>query len=149
MNSLGFVEVSGVVAAVDALDIMCKSADVTLVSWERKLGGRLVTLIVTGSVSAVTAAVENACRQCIKKPCAQAVIANPHPETFRLAELSAKRLEKKQQAEMPESVPQPEQPQQQEALAAEADIEKPKAAPKKTTTKSSGNTPRKNTKKQN
>ncbi len=98
MKSLGFVEVSGVVAAVDALDIMCKSADVSLVSWERKLGGRLVTLIVTGSVSAVTAAVENACAQCIKKPCASAVIANPHPETVRLAELSAKRLEKQAQA---------------------------------------------------
>ena len=98
MKSLGFVEVSGVVAAVDALDIMCKSADVSLVSWERKLGGRLVTLIVTGSVSAVTAAVESACAQCIKKPCASAVIANPHPETVRLAELSAKRLEKQAQA---------------------------------------------------
>ena len=98
MNSLGFVEVSGVVAAVDALDIMCKSADVTLVTWERKLGGRLVTLVVTGSVSAVTAAVENACAQCIKKPCASAVIANPHAETVKLVELYAKRLEKKAQA---------------------------------------------------
>ena len=95
MKSLGFVEVSGTVAAVDALDIMCKSADVQLVSWERKLGGRLVTLIVTGNVSAVTAAVQAANEQCIKKPCAIAVIANPHPETVRLAELSAKRLEKK------------------------------------------------------
>ena len=95
MNSLGFVEVSGVTAAIDALDIMCKSAEVSLVSWERKLGGRLVTLIVTGTVSAVSAAVENAAKQCIKKPCATAVIANPHPETARLAELSAKRLEKK------------------------------------------------------
>ena len=99
MNSLGFVEVSGVVAAVDALDIMCKSADVTLVTWERKLGGRLVTLVVTGSVSAVTAAVENACAHCIKKPCASAVIANPHAETVKLVELSAKRLEKKAKAQ--------------------------------------------------
>ena len=131
MNSLGFVEVSGVVAAVDALDIMCKSADVTLVSWERKLGGRLVTLIVTGSVSAVTAAVENACRQCIKKPCAQAVIANTHPETVRLVQLSAKRLEKKQAAEAP-------------APAAEAVQE---SASAKTTTKASGSAPRKTTKK--
>ena len=98
MKSLGFVEVSGVVAAVDALDIMCKSAEVSLVSWERKLGGRLVTLIVTGNVSAVTAAVESAKAQCIKKPCAAAVIANPHPETVKLAELSAKRLEKKEEA---------------------------------------------------
>ena len=94
MNSLGFIEVSGVVAAIDALDIMCKSADVSLVSWERKLGGRLVTLIVTGNVSAVTAAVEAAKAGCIKKPVASAVIASPHPETVRLAELSAKRLEK-------------------------------------------------------
>ena len=92
MNSLGFVEVSGVVAAVDALDIMCKSADVQLVSWERKLGGRLVTLIVTGNVSAVTAAVDAAKSACIKKPAATAIIASPHPETVRLVELSAARL---------------------------------------------------------
>ena len=60
MKSIGLIEVSGVVAAVDCLDIMCKSADVELVTWERKLGGRLVTVIVTGQVSAVKAAVEAA-----------------------------------------------------------------------------------------
>ena len=119
MKSLGFVEVSGVVAAVDALDIMCKSADVSLVSWERKLGGRLVTLIITGNVSAVTAAVENAVAQCIKKPVAHAVIANPHEETVRLAELSAKRIEKKAEAE-------------KQAAKAEP---KPKTTTKKTNTK--------------
>ena len=59
-RSLGFIEISGVTAAIDALDIMCKTADVELVSWERKLGGRLVTLIVRGNVSAVTEAVEAA-----------------------------------------------------------------------------------------
>ncbi|MBQ7292514.1 MAG: BMC domain-containing protein [Clostridia bacterium] len=135
MNSLGFVEVSGVVAAVDALDIMCKSADVSLVSWERKLGGRLVTLIVTGSVSAVNAAVENACARCIKKPVAHAVIANPHPETYRLAMLSAQRLEKKNaEKEAPET------------QAAEPAKEKVKAPAKKTTTKT-GTTPKKTTKK--
>ena len=98
MNSLGFVEVSGVTAAIDALDIMCKSADVSLVSWERKLGGRLVTLIVTGTVSAVQAAVENAQAHCIKRPVAVAVIPNPHAETVKLVQLSAKRLEKKAEA---------------------------------------------------
>ena len=95
MKSLGFVEVSGVVAAVDALDIMCKSAQVELVTWERKLGGRLVTVIITGSISAVTAAIENAANMAIKKPAAYAVIANPHEETVRLVELSASRLKKK------------------------------------------------------
>ena len=89
MKSLGFVEVSGTVAAVDALDIMCKSADVELVSWERKLGGRLVTLIVTGNVSAVTAAVEAANEQCIKKPCAVAVIANTEESTEKMLKLNA------------------------------------------------------------
>jgi microcompartment protein CcmL/EutN len=117
MKSLGFVEVSGVVAAVDALDIMCKSADVSLVSWERKLGGRLVTLIITGSVSAVQAAVDNAIAGCIKKPCSTAVIANPHPETVRLAELSAERLKKQEAAK--------------EAAKAQAEEKKPEKAPAK------------------
>ena len=49
-KSYGFIEITGVVAAIDALDIMCKTADVELASWERKLGGRLVTIIVEGDV---------------------------------------------------------------------------------------------------
>ena len=95
MQALGFVEISGVTAAVDALDIMCKAAEVEFVTWERKLGGRLVTIIVTGSISAVTAAVENAAAMAITKPVATAIIANPHEETRRLVELSASRLQKK------------------------------------------------------
>ena len=59
-KSYGFIEITGVVAAMDALDIMCKTADVQLASWERKLGGRLVTIIVEGDVAAVTEAVETA-----------------------------------------------------------------------------------------
>ena len=94
-KSLGFIEISGVTAAIDALDIMCKTADVELVTWERKLGGRLVTLIVKGSVSAVTEAVEAAAAHAIKKPVAKAVIANPHPETERLVALSASRVANK------------------------------------------------------
>ena len=35
MKSLGLVEVSGVTAAIDCLDIMCKSAEVEFVTWER------------------------------------------------------------------------------------------------------------------
>ncbi len=100
-KSLGFIEISGVTAAIDALDIMCKAADVELVTWERKLGGRLVTLIVRGSVSAVTAAVETAAAGAIKKPVAKAVIANPHSETERLVALSASRLAKKNVSNIP------------------------------------------------
>ena len=98
MKALGFIEITGVVAALDALDIMCKAADVKLVTWERKLGGRLVTVIVEGDVSAVTAAVDSAVKLAIKKPAAHLVIANPHAETQRIIGLSAARLEKKREA---------------------------------------------------
>ncbi|MBQ8164908.1 MAG: BMC domain-containing protein [Clostridia bacterium] len=94
MKSLGFIEVSSVTGAVDALDIMCKTADVEFVTWERKLGGRLVTVIVTGNVSAVTQAVEAALERGKVKPCSHAVIANPHEETKRIVEISASRLKK-------------------------------------------------------
>ena len=95
MKSLGLIEVSGVTGAIDCLDIMCKSADVEFVTWERKLGGRLVTVVVQGDVSAVTAAVENAVANGLVKPCAHAVIASPHDETWRLLQISAARMKKK------------------------------------------------------
>ena len=96
MKSLGFIEVSGVVAALDALDIMTKSANVKLVTWERKLGGRLVTIIVEGEIAAVESAVSNAREKCIKKPAAFLVLARPHEETRRIVDLSAERLKKKE-----------------------------------------------------
>ena len=95
MKSLGLVEVSGVTAGIDCLDIMCKSASVEFVTWERKLGGRLVTIVVQGDVSAVTAAIENAMASAIVKPAAHAVIASPHEETMRMINLSAARIQKK------------------------------------------------------
>ncbi len=115
MKALGFVEVSGVVAAVDCMDIMCKSANVSFVTWERKLGGRLVTIIVEGSVSDVTEAVKCAQRQCVSKVVASNVIAAPHSETVRLVELSASRIARLQQAK--EQKQKEAQNQGQEPLA--------------------------------
>ena len=94
-KSYGFIEITGVVAALDALDIMCKTADVEIASWERKLGGRLVTIIIQGDVAAVTEAIEAAVAGAIKKPVSHAVIARPHEEIVRLVELSASRWNKK------------------------------------------------------
>lgn len=91
-TSLGFIEITGVVAAVDALDIMCKTSGVELATWERKLGGRLVTIVIRGDVAAVTEAVETAAAKAIKKPVARGVIANPHEEIVRLVNLSASRF---------------------------------------------------------
>ena len=90
-KAYGFIEITGVVAAINALDIMCKTADVELASWERKLGGRLVTIIVEGDVAAVTEAIEAAVAHAIKKPASYAVIARPHEEIVKLVELSASR----------------------------------------------------------
>ncbi len=95
MKSLGFIEVSGVVAAMDALDIMCKSANVEFVTWERKLGGRMVTIVIEGTVSDVTEAVACAKANLLHPVMASTVIASPHPETERMVLLSASRLAKK------------------------------------------------------
>ena len=92
MSSLGLIEVTGVTAAIDCLDIMCKAADVRFLTWEKRLGGRLVTVVVEGGVSAVTAAVEAAVANAIKVPAAYAVIARPHEETLRIMRLSAEKL---------------------------------------------------------
>ena len=107
-KAYGFIEITGVVAAMDALDIMCKTADVELASWERKLGGRLVTLIVQGDVSAVTEAVETAAAKATKKPASYAVIARPHEEIVKLVELSASRWKKQSEEQTEEEAEQPE-----------------------------------------
>lgn len=91
-NSYGFFEISSTTAAISAIDIMCKTADVEFVTWEKKLGGRLVTVIIRGNVSAVTQAIETAASQAIKKPAAYVVIANPHEEVLKLVNKSASRF---------------------------------------------------------
>lgn len=91
-NAYGFFEVPSTTAAIDAIDIMCKTANVELVTWEKKLGGRLVTIVIQGSVSDVKQGIEAAQKQAIKKPAATAVIANPHEEIVRLVKKSASRL---------------------------------------------------------
>jgi len=94
MKSLGLIEVSGVTAAMEALDVMCKTASVEFVTWERKLGGRLVTIIVEGEVSAVSQAVESAAAylNTSDRTCVHAVIARPHEEIVKMVALSAKRI---------------------------------------------------------
>ena len=102
-KSYGLIEISGVVAALDALDIMCKAADVTLATWERKLGGRLVTIIVEGDVAAVTAAVEAAKARAIKPLVSSGVIANPHEETVAQVKRSMRRFRSAEEIEKMEA----------------------------------------------
>lgn len=57
MEALGMVETKGLVAMIEAADAMVKSANVTLVGYE-KIDAGLVTAIVRGEVAAVKSAVE-------------------------------------------------------------------------------------------
>ena len=91
-KAYGFFEIPSVTAAVVAIDIMCKTAEVQLVTWEKKLGGRLVTIIIRGDVSAVSQAIETAAANGIKEPVAHVVIANPHGEILKLINNSANRV---------------------------------------------------------
>ena len=59
-SAIGIVEVQGLVAAIEGLDSMLKTSDVRLIHTEKRLGGRLVTFVITGSVSAVAASIERA-----------------------------------------------------------------------------------------
>ncbi len=92
MKAIGLIELPNLADAVEALDIMLKTADVKFLTWEKKLGGRLVTIIVQGQVAAVTESVEAAKHKARGHIVASAVIANPHEETMKLVAKSAAKL---------------------------------------------------------
>ena len=79
MEALGMVETSGLVAAVEAADAMCKAANVTLVGTE-KIGSGLVTVMVRGDVGAVKSAVEagESSARALGEIVATHVIPRPH-----------------------------------------------------------------------
>ncbi len=89
MKSIGLLEVQGLVAAIEGLDAMTKAADVRLVHTEKRLGGRLVTLIISGGVSAVTAAVEAGKLRAeeLGKVYGCEVIASPHEEVTKFFDM--------------------------------------------------------------
>ncbi|WP_434564713.1 BMC domain-containing protein [Thermoanaerobacterium thermosaccharolyticum] len=94
MYAIGLIEVNGFIAAVETLDAMLKTANVEFVTWEKKLGGRLVTIIIKGEVSAVQEAILNGKIKAdnITKTVAYAVIPNPHQETIKMVNISAGKL---------------------------------------------------------
>jgi ethanolamine utilization protein EutM len=81
MQALGMVECMGLVAMIEAADAMVKSANVTLVGYERIDAG-LVTAIVRGEVGAVKAAVEAgaAAGRRVGTVVAVHIIPRPHEE---------------------------------------------------------------------
>lgn len=58
-KALGLIEVHGLLAAIEASDVMVKAAEVKLLSKER-VGGGLTTITISGDVAAVQTAVDAA-----------------------------------------------------------------------------------------
>ncbi|MBE7053523.1 MAG: BMC domain-containing protein [Ruminococcaceae bacterium] len=89
MESIGLLEVQGLVASIEGLDAMVKAADVRLIHTEKRLGGRLVTIIVAGKVDAVTAAVEAGRKRAsaLGEVFGCEVIANPHEEVVKFFDM--------------------------------------------------------------
>jgi ethanolamine utilization protein EutM len=56
-QALGMIETRGMIALVEAIDAMCKAANVTFARWE-PVGAGLVTAFVEGDVAAVKAATD-------------------------------------------------------------------------------------------
>ncbi|MGZ9586932.1 BMC domain-containing protein [Paenibacillus marinisediminis] len=111
IDAIGVVEVQYFSTAIEVLDAMTKSADVQFLTSEKLLGGRLVTVIVGGGVSQVTASVEAARQVCKGKannPLKMSlVISKPHAEIMKFIVPSAQ-AEPAVQKEF-ETITEPEQ----------------------------------------
>ena len=84
-ESLGMIETKGLVAAIEAADAMVKSANVTLIGYE-KIGSGLVTVMVRGDVGAVKAATDAgaAAAQKLGELVSVHVIPRPHIDTEKI-----------------------------------------------------------------
>lgn len=83
MQALGLIETRGLLAAIEGADAMVKSANVNIIE-KTHIGGGLVTVLVTGDVGAVKAAVESGVAA-INKLDAEVLVSNhviprPHCE---------------------------------------------------------------------
>ncbi|KOA18592.1 propanediol utilization protein PduA [Clostridium homopropionicum DSM 5847] len=85
-DAIGIVEAKHFTTALELLDNMCKASGVTFLSSEKKLGGRLVTIIVGGSIGDVKTAVEAAKLSCQGREQllkGAIVISKPHEEIMK------------------------------------------------------------------
>ena len=80
-EALGLLEVKGLVALMEGTDAMLKSANVTMLGWD-KAGSGMVTAFVRGDVAAVKAAVDAGAEAAgrVGTVISVHVIARPHDE---------------------------------------------------------------------
>lgn len=83
-ESIGLIETLGFVGSVEAADAMAKAAGVTIAS-KVEIGGGYITIVATGDVGSVKAAVEagQAAAQRVGEFVAAHVIARPHRELLK------------------------------------------------------------------
>ena len=88
-KAIGLIEIDGLVAAIAGLDEMVKAAEVSLVHTEKRLGGRLVTLVVAGDIAPVKAAVERGktAAEPLGHVYGEEIIAAPHPEVTKFFDM--------------------------------------------------------------
>lgn len=120
MQALGMIEIRGLLASIEAADAMLKAADVTLLD-RTKVGGGLVTILVTGDVAAVKAAVDAGAAAAERLGdgllVTQHVIARPQQDVellFRPPEEKAAKPEEipeKQPSDEGGEEPQPQEPE--------------------------------------
>ncbi|MGL5312177.1 MAG: BMC domain-containing protein [Peptostreptococcaceae bacterium] len=84
-KALGMIEVIGLSTAISALDAACKSAEVTLVGYDKVIGVEKsisITIHIAGEVAAVNAAVEAGVREGnrVGRVVSSRTIARPHEE---------------------------------------------------------------------
>jgi ethanolamine utilization protein EutM len=86
-EAIGVIETQYFAIASEILDNICKGANVEFLTAEKYLGGRLVSLIIGGSVSDVKAAIDISRQVCEDKPGSPLkmalAITNPHEEIMR------------------------------------------------------------------
>ena len=134
-SAIGVVVINFFTNALIALDEMLKASDVHLVSCEKKLGGRMVTIIVGGDTSSVNAAIEavyaTGGRIGEKNIKVAVAISNPHPEIKRLLNLAEDKQDKQDNqaqnisAELAQSVQAEDSADQAEKSADEAPAAEP------------------------
>src|SRR5271170_5438410 len=92
MEALGLIETKGLVPLVEASDAMLKSANVTLIGWQ-KIGSGMVTAMVVGDVAAVKAAIDAgaAAASRVGEVVGVQVIPRPHEDLGVILPLAGKK----------------------------------------------------------
>jgi ethanolamine utilization protein EutM len=92
LEALGMIETKGLTALIEASDAMLKSANVTLIGWQ-KIGSGLVTAMVVGDVAAGKAAIDAGAAAAgrVGEVIGTQVIPRPHEDLGAVLPLAGKK----------------------------------------------------------